>query len=151
MAVTLNGIAQGYITDRVVGLLRARGMTRVLVDLGEPRALGDHPDGRPWRVGIRRPGAGRPAMEVDLADLALATSSGAGSPADFAYRRFNHLLDPATGHCADPSRMVTVTAPDATTADALTTALALMPDASGPGGHCGTARRPADRVRTTSA
>jgi thiamine biosynthesis lipoprotein len=127
MAITLNGIAQGYITDCVAKLLRARGMTRVLVDLGELRALGDHPDGRPWRVGIRRPGAQRPAMGVDLMDLALATSAAAASPFD-ATRRFNHLLDPATGRCADPSRMVTVTAPDATTADALATAFALMPD-----------------------
>ena len=126
MAITLNGIAQGYITDRVVELLRARGMARVLVDLGELRALGHHPDGRPWRVGVRRPGAGYPATEVDLADLALATSCGAGSPFE-ATGRFNHLLDPASGRCADPARISTVMALDATTADALTTAFTLMP------------------------
>ena len=53
MAVTLNGIAQGYITDRVADRLRAEGMTNVLVDMGEVLALGGHPDGRPWRVGLR--------------------------------------------------------------------------------------------------
>ena len=47
MAVTLNGIAQGYITDRVASLLHDAGMGDVLLDIGEVRALGRHPDGRP--------------------------------------------------------------------------------------------------------
>jgi thiamine biosynthesis lipoprotein len=44
-AVTLNGIGQGYITDRVVALLRARGIVHALVDMGETRAIGGHPHG----------------------------------------------------------------------------------------------------------
>src|SRR6185503_17990117 len=48
MALTLNGIAQGYITDRIVALLRSGGIDHSLVDLGETRALGSHPDGRSW-------------------------------------------------------------------------------------------------------
>lgn len=124
MAVTLNGIAQGFITDRIADLLRAQGMTDVLVDLGELRALGRHPDGRPWGVGIR----GRvDEAAVELADRALAVSAGSGSPFE-ASGRLNHLLDPATGRCADPARTVVVQAPEATTADALATAFALMPE-----------------------
>ncbi len=57
MAVTLNGIAQGYITDRVADLLRARGLRHVLVDLGEIRGLGRHPQGRAWIAGIKDPQA----------------------------------------------------------------------------------------------
>src|SRR5690606_10882163 len=52
MALTLNGIAQGFITDRIVELLRAGGVTSTLADVGEIRALGRRPDGTPWRVGI---------------------------------------------------------------------------------------------------
>ena len=125
MAITLNGVAQGYITDRVAELLRAHGMTDVLVDLGELRALGRHPEGRPWRAGL--PGR---AETFDLVDgvgaAALAVSSGAGSPFE-PTGRFNHLLDPATGRCATPERLVAVLARDATTADAVTTALAVVP------------------------
>jgi len=128
MAITLNGVAQGYITDRVADLLRAEGMVDVLVDLGEVRALGRHPDGRPWRVGVARRLERAPATAVDLTDVALATSSGAGSPFE-ASGALNHLLDPVTGRCANPDRTVTVLAPDATTADALATAFALMPEA----------------------
>ena len=55
MGLTLNGIAQGYVTDRVVGILRAGGIASSLVDMGEPRAVGSRPSGGPWRVGIADP------------------------------------------------------------------------------------------------
>jgi len=53
MAITLNSIAQGYITDAIADMLRNEGFERAVVDLGEYRAIGRHPDGRPWRIGIR--------------------------------------------------------------------------------------------------
>ncbi|TWA83180.1 thiamine biosynthesis lipoprotein [Azospirillum brasilense] len=129
MAVTLNGIAQGYITDRVSERLRAEGMTDVLVDLGEIRALGHHPSGRPWSVGLADPLVeGRNAGTLEIADRAVATSGGYGTPFDPA-GRFTHLFDPATGGCAREWLAVTVLAPDATTADALSTALSVAPEA----------------------
>lgn len=127
MAVTLNGIAQGYVTDRVADLLRANGLANVLVDLGEMRGVGLRPDGTPWRVGIRDPRrTGRTVGGVELADRALATSGGYGTAFD-PTGRFNHLFDPGSGHCADRYLSVSVTAPLATTADALSTAFSLMP------------------------
>ncbi|MBK3802141.1 FAD:protein FMN transferase [Azospirillum brasilense] len=129
MAVTLNGIAQGYVTDRVSERLRAEGMTDVLVDLGEIRALGHHPSGRPWSVGLADPLVeGRNAGTLEIADQAVATSGGYGTPFDAA-GRFTHLFDPATGGCAREWLAVTVLAPDATTADALSTALSVAPEA----------------------
>lgn len=129
MAVTLNGIAQGYVTDRVSERLRAEGMTDVLVDLGEIRALGHHPSGRPWSVGLADPLMdGRNAGTLEIADRAVATSGGYGTPFDPA-GRFTHLFDPATGGCAREWLAVTVLAPDATTADALSTALSVAPEA----------------------
>ncbi|MFC5353745.1 FAD:protein FMN transferase [Azospirillum himalayense] len=129
MAVTLNGIAQGYVTDRVSERLRAEGMTDVLVDLGEIRALGHHPSGRPWSVGLADPLVdGRNAGTLEIADRAVATSGGYGTPFDPA-GRFTHLFDPATGGCAQEWLAVTVLAPDATTADALSTALSVAPEA----------------------
>ena len=47
-AITLNGIAQGYITDRVAELLRQSGWRDVLINLGEIRTL----PGRIWPVRI---------------------------------------------------------------------------------------------------
>jgi thiamine biosynthesis lipoprotein len=112
MAVTLDGIAQGYLTDRIASLLRAHGVERVLVDLGELRALGSRPDGRPWRIG-REGGAPFPLIEG-----AVATSRALveGRP---------RILDPRTGEPPARSEPVTVLASEAVIADGLSTALAV--------------------------
>ena len=125
MEITLNGIAQGYITDRVAALLQDAGMGDVLLDIGEVRALGRHPDGRSWRVGIRR--AAEPetvARTVTLTDRAVATSAGIASVFEPSGRH-HHLFDPATGRPAQATGQVSVIAPRATVADALSTALAV--------------------------
>ncbi|MBZ9798667.1 FAD:protein FMN transferase [Mesorhizobium sp. ES1-4] len=127
MALTLNGIAQGYITDRVAELLRARGVTHTLVDMGETRALDAHPAGRPWSVGIRDPRAeDRFVATLALDNQAISTSGGYGTEFDAA-GRFNHIFDPATGLCAKRYLSVSVVAPTATCADALSTAFSVMP------------------------
>lgn len=133
MAVTLNGIAQGYVTDVIAALLRREGMTQVLVDLGELRALGTHPDGHPWRVGLADPAdPSGIALQTPLSDMALATSGGYGTRFE-ASGRFNHLMDPRSGHFAPASRSISVVAADATTADAASTALSLLPLGEAPG------------------
>lgn len=123
MALTLNGIAQGYIADRVAALLSAEGLTDILVDTGELRALGHSPDGRPWPVTLA-PGGQR----IGLAARALATSAPLGTVLD-RDGRIGHIIDPATGLPA-PSRWraVSVSSPSAALADALSTAACLMPD-----------------------
>ncbi len=126
MALTLNGVAQGYVTDRVTALLEAGGAEHALVDMGEYRALGWRPDGSAWRIGIADLEAGAAPEEfVDIADRGLATSSFAGFEFDEG-GCFNHLLDPRTGHSASLYERVTVTAPDAARADAWATAFNLM-------------------------
>ncbi|WP_114394118.1 FAD:protein FMN transferase [Oleisolibacter albus] len=125
MAVTLNGIAQGYITDRVTEILRRAGMTDVLVDMGEIRASGRRPDGRPWQIGLRAPVGGGIGTTLALVDRSVATSGAEGTRFDPA-GRFSHLLDPASGRAAPRWTQVTVLAPTATQADALSTALSLL-------------------------
>ena len=127
MAVTLNGIAQGFITDRIVELLRGEGIDRSLVDMGETRAIGGRPTGGPWVVGLEDPShPGRVAERIAIENQAVATSGGYGTPIDPA-GRFNHLFDPRTGATSWRYRAVSVVAPTATTADALSTAFSLMP------------------------
>jgi thiamine biosynthesis lipoprotein len=127
MALTLNGIAQGYITDRVVALLRAAGVEHSLVDMGEGRAIGERPDGSRWQAGIADPDEPEKiAADLPIIDQAVATSAGYGFRFDPA-GRFNHLFDPKTGLCANRYRSVTVVLPTATAADALSTAFTVMP------------------------
>lgn len=116
MGVTLNGIAQGYVTDKVAELLRHRGMRHVLVDMGEIRALDGRPDGSPWPVQLE--GGGR----VGLVDRAVSTSAPDGtrfSPA------CNHIFVPSTGHSTTFTGTVSVIARSTTVADALSTACAV--------------------------
>lgn len=126
MALSLNGIAQGYITDRVTEILRGEGLERMLVDMGEPRAASTRPDGRAWRVGIAHPAApDKVATRVDVIDKAVATSGGYGTMFDTA-GRFTHLIDPRTGATAPSQCSVTVIADSAAEADALSTALSVV-------------------------
>jgi len=127
MAATLNGIGQGYVTDRVVELLRSEGVEHALVDMGETRAVGTHPAGGSWRVGIEDPAVpGQVAERVSLTNRAIATSGGYGTQFDSA-GRFNHIFDPTNGHTSWRYRAISVVAPTATEADALSTAFCLMP------------------------
>lgn len=112
MAATLNGVAQGYITDRVADLLAAAGYVNVLIDLGEIRALGPKAGGAAWRIAL--PGGERHA----LVQGAVATSA----PGEVG----NLLLDPRSGRPAPRHRSVSVFAPGAAEADALSTAFSLM-------------------------
>jgi thiamine biosynthesis lipoprotein len=128
-SITLNGIAQGYATDRVVDRLRKAGLSTTLVDMGEIRAIGARPEGTPWRIGLADPDKPGVLTEtIDLVDRAVSTSAGAGFRFDPA-GRFTHLFDPATGRSPALYRTVSVIAPTATEADALSTAFSLMPPA----------------------
>ena len=123
MAVTLNSLAQGYITDAAADLLRNEGYTTAFVDLGEIRALGRHPDGRDWRVGIRNAQAAAGlAQTIGLADTAMAVSGGYGTTFEPS-GQFHHIFDPHTGESAHGLLDATVIGPRATAANGLSTAL----------------------------
>ena len=126
MTVTLNGIAQGYVTNKVVDLLRANGVSHSLVDMGEARAIGARPDGKPWEVGIADPDiVGRTRTVLPIVDRAVSTSGGYGCQFDHK-ARFNHLFDPRSGGCAHRYRSVTTVSRSATAADAMSTAFSVM-------------------------
>lgn len=121
MALTLNGIAQGYLTDRIADLLRAGGLAHVLVDLGEIRALGERAPGEPWRIGL-----GTTEEVISLADGAVATSAPFGTVLDAA-GSIGHIIDPRLGRpSAGQWRRVSVLHPRATIADGLSTAFVLL-------------------------
>lgn len=127
MGLTLNGIAQGFITDRCTDVLQAHGFDRMLVDMGEPRALAAKPDGSAWHLGLADPRQPERALHtVSVVNQAVATSGGYGTRLDAA-GLFTHLIDPHTGRTAPAAESVTVLAPTATQADALSTALSLIP------------------------
>lgn len=127
MALTLNGIAQGYITDRAADLLRRLGYDRVLVQLGETAARAPR-EGNPWRIGLPHPSQpGVLVGQFDVSDGAVATSSGAATRFD-KDGGYHHLLDPKGGASPTHWQSVSVQAERATLADGLSTALAIAPE-----------------------
>ncbi|MCB1342209.1 MAG: FAD:protein FMN transferase [Pseudooceanicola sp.] len=124
-ALTLNGIAQGYIADRVARMMRAEGVRDVLIDTGEIVAMGTMPrdDGPGWPVTIE--GEAKPRR---IAGRALATSAPGALVLDPATGQ-GHILDPRLGAPVTPAvAQVSVSAPSAALADALSTALCLVDD-----------------------
>ncbi len=92
---------------------------------GEFRGLGSHPAGRPWRVGI-----GEHDEPVALVNQALATSSGRATRFERTGQH-HHLFDALAGRSAGRYASVSIVAGNATAADALSTALAVMRPADG--------------------
>lgn len=113
MAVTFNGIAQGYVTDAVARIFESHGLRNILINLGEILAL----PGRSWDIAVA--GDNR---HLALSDRAAAQSAGRGTVFT-PDGRWHHLIDPSTGQSANHFASVTVTAATATEADFLSTAL----------------------------
>jgi len=120
MALTLNGIAQGEITDRIAALLGDEGFGDILVDLGEIVGRGQRPDGTPWQAGIATP-QGDIVHRVTLRDRALATSAPNGTRLSAGQ---GHILGPQGQ--APRHSLVSLSAPSAALADGLSTALCLL-------------------------
>ncbi|MEZ5661169.1 MAG: FAD:protein FMN transferase [Burkholderiaceae bacterium] len=121
MAMTLNGIAQGYAADRVAMILRAHGIEQALIDTGEWATRGSAPEHEGWRLGVENPFAPEHllcSVQIPPGRCAAASS--------FTHQRFSadgrqhHILDPRTGHSPPAVAAVAVVADSARLADALT-------------------------------
>ncbi len=125
MSITLNGIAQGFITDRIASKLRAFGVRNVLVDMGELYGQGTGPNASPWSAAIADPNGGPSMHRVMLRDRALATSAPLGTVLDQS-GKVGHIIDPRIGLPASGPKQVSVSAETAAVADGLSTALCLL-------------------------
>ena len=131
-ALTLNALIQGYAADRVMVALRARGITDAFVDTGEFGAMGAHPDGTPWQLGIADPR--RPeALSATITPFSgFAATSGDYAMSFSPDRADHHIFDPTTGRSPRGLASVTVTAETGLLADGLSTAcMVLGPEAGG--------------------
>lgn len=127
MRMSLDGIAKGYIADLAAKSLELAGVRDFLVNAGGDIVARGSKAGTPWKVAVEDPrryegGSAYPAV-CSLKDRAIATSGDYES----ARRGFRHLVDPLGRHGQRPLSAA-VTAPTAMEADALATALCVMPD-----------------------
>lgn len=125
-AVTLNGIAQGFAADRMRVVLQQHGIRHALINAGELAAMGSKDGGGPWTAGIQHPRREQAYLALArLQDRCLSTSG------DYATRftsdhAHHHLLDPRTGRSPQEFASVSVAAPTAMGADALSTAVFVL-------------------------
>jgi FAD:protein FMN transferase len=138
IVINLGSIGKGYALDCAAALVRAHwwptaalihGGRSSLYTLGSPPG----PCGGRWEIALRNPlDPGRPLGVARLRDRGLGTSGAAFQRFEASGRAYGHIIDPRTGEppAAGPLS-VTVLAPTAAEADALSTALYLLgPDAA---------------------
>jgi thiamine biosynthesis lipoprotein len=132
MGLTLDGVAKGYIVDRMSQRLAAAGAANHLVNAGgDIRTRGERAPGRPWKIAIEDPAKKSNYPDViRLRDGAVATSGSYENFYDDDHTR-HHIVDPSTGRSPLETVSASVRARSVMEADALSTAVML----SVPGAH----------------
>lgn len=132
MAITLDGIAKGYIVDRASAVLRAGGVSNHLINAGgDIRTSGTAEKGKAWTVAVQDPSKGKNYPDIiTMQDGAIATSGNYEIYFD-KEKLFHHIVNSRTGHSPQLSSSVTVVASTVMDADALATSVFVMEPAAG--------------------
>lgn len=134
-AITLdfNAIAQGYTSDLIASFLESQGVVNYLVDTGgEIMTKGGKPNGQPWIVGIEKPADNEKSEQVvqtriAVRDKGVVTSGSTRKYVERDGKRYSHCINPKTGCPVEHHVLsVTVTADNATWADALASICMVM-------------------------
>ena len=112
------GFAKGFFLKEVKEMLADAGIGTAFVDFGGSSilALGRHPFGDCWKVGVNNPFDGGILAEVELRDEAMSTS---GNTPGYS----SHIIHPKTGKANEERKLVTVAGADPLEAEVLSTAL----------------------------
>ncbi len=132
MALTLDGIAKGYIVDALARVLDRHGVSRYCIDAGgDIRTRGAREGNEPWAVAVRDPAGGEAWPDVLALRGGAVATSGTYEVYFDAARTYHHIVDARTGWSPTHSVSVSVLAPTATAADALATAVLVMEPRAG--------------------
>ncbi|MDB4890076.1 MAG: FAD:protein transferase [Gemmatimonadetes bacterium] len=128
MHLDLGGIAKGYAVQQAIKGLRAQGVMSALVEAGGDIAVSDAPPGKAgWCVDV--PGADESvrARAAALTNASISTSGPSAQFVEIGGVRYSHVIDPRTGLGLTSGVQATVIATDGALADALSTALTVLP------------------------
>ena len=124
--IDLGGIAKGYASKKIADLVKSRGVTSGLIDLGgNIYVVGKKSDGQNWRIGVRNPLApyGSPELAVSVNDCSVITSGGYERFKEVGGKKYTHFFDPKTGESVMSDLLsVTIITPDGSLGDGLATA-----------------------------
>ena len=132
MGITLDGIAVGFIVDRVSELLLSRGIKNHLINAsGDIRTRGSKEDGKSWTVAIQDPWKRKTYPDVvHMGDGAISTSGNYEIYYD-EEKMFHHIVNPKTGVSPDQVTSGTILANTTMEADALATSVCVMTPSQG--------------------
>ncbi|AWL09082.1 FAD:protein FMN transferase [Aquirufa nivalisilvae] len=128
MRLGFGGIGKGYAADRAKALLVSLGFQHGLVNAsGDLCAWGNKENGKPWSIGVVHPDQSDQIIaHFDLKNSSVATSGNYEKFVVIDGKKYSHTIDPNTGYPIQGIKSVTVFAPFAELADALTTPIAVM-------------------------
>lgn len=128
MRLGFGGIGKGYAADRAKALLVSLGFQHGLVNAsGDLCAWGNKENGKPWSIGVVHPDQSDQIIaHFDLKNSSMATSGNYEKFVVIDGKKYSHTIDPNTGYPIQGIKSVTVFAPFAELADALTTPIAVM-------------------------
>lgn len=127
MGVTLDGIGKGFVVDATLALLQRQGASRVFVDGGGDIAVrGRGANGAPWSVGIQDPNDLNGLLGMIRLGQGGVATSGDYVQTLTSDRRYHHIIDPRTGKSPRELSSVSVVAPTAVDADALSTSAMVL-------------------------
>jgi thiamine biosynthesis lipoprotein len=121
MALNFGSIGKGLALDRMAAVLRTRGVPRALVSAGGSSAIAIG-GGDGFVVDLTSPRMPDRLGRLDLGEAALGTSGAGEQYFEAEGRRYGHVIDPRTGWPCAGVLSASVVAPEATLADALSTA-----------------------------
>lgn len=130
LLLDLGGIGKGYAADAALRVIKEHGIKRALIAGSGDLAIGDAPPGRAgWDVALRTfektEGGGR-LLHVSLSNCGCSTSGDLHQYLELAGKRYSHIVNPKTGLGLTNRIACTVIANDATTSDAMATALCVL-------------------------
>jgi thiamine biosynthesis lipoprotein len=127
MAITLDGIAKGYIVDQAAALLAKNNINNFLINAGgDIRTKGQRQDRKPWAIAIQDPHKKKQYPDIiQMSDGAVATSGNYEVYFD-QEKMFHHIVNPRTGMSPHADASVSVIAPTTMEADALSTSVFVM-------------------------
>ncbi len=125
--IDLGSLAKGYALERAAELLADLGYDKYLINAGGQVLVGDSYRNDAYRIGVKHPTETGNLTVVNGTEMNVSTSGGYERFFELDDEKFHHIIDPITAYSADKFLSVTVIAADSLLADALTTALFLMP------------------------
>jgi thiamine biosynthesis lipoprotein len=127
----LGGIGKGIALDSIKPILQIQGVKNAIVSFGESSilALGNHPNGKSWPLGIRNPNNMNEYLHVfNTSNETVTTSATIFSTDDGEVKKRKHIISPVTGFPVDSDKLISVKSESATMGEFISTTWLILPE-----------------------